>query len=48
MNKVNNGLLVEQPRLGRGGMIAIITVSNMVASLSTDMYLPALPSMPDC
>lgn len=47
MNKVNKGLLVEQPRLGRGGMIAIITVSNMVASLSTDMYLPALPSMAD-
>jgi len=47
MNKVSNELLIEQPRLGKGGMIAIITVSNMVASLSTDMYLPALPSMAD-
>ncbi|MGI6721251.1 MAG: Bcr/CflA family efflux MFS transporter [Anaerovoracaceae bacterium] len=40
-------MLVEQPRLGRGGMMLIITAMNMVAPLSTDMYLPALPGMAD-
>ena len=36
---------VEQPRLGRGGMIALITMCNAIAPLSTDMYMPALPDM---
>ena len=35
----------EQPRLGRGGMIALITMCNAIAPLSTDMYMPALPDM---
>ena len=34
-----------QPRLGRGGMIALITMCNVIAPLSTDMYMPALPDM---
>ena len=34
-----------QPRLGRGGMIALITMCNAIAPLSTDMYMPALPDM---
>ncbi|MBQ9059578.1 MAG: MFS transporter [Firmicutes bacterium] len=36
---------VSQPRLGRGGMIALITMCNAIAPLSTDMYMPALPDM---
>ena len=36
---------IEQPRLGRGGMIALITMCNAIAPLSTDMYMPALPDM---
>ena len=36
---------VPQPRLGRGGMIALITMCNAIAPLSTDMYMPALPDM---
>ena len=36
---------MPQPRLGKKGMIALITICNMIAPLSTDMYMPALPSM---
>ena len=36
---------VHQPRLGKGGMIALITMCNAIAPLSTDMYMPALPDM---
>lgn len=36
---------VPQPRLGRRGMIALITMCNAIAPLSTDMYMPALPDM---
>ncbi len=36
---------MPQPRLGRGGMIALITMCNAIAPLSTDMYMPALPDM---
>jgi len=43
-NKTND-LLIPQPVLGKGGMIAFVTLNNVVAPLSTDMYLPALPGM---
>ena len=38
-------MLIEQPKLGRKGMIALITAVNMIAPLSTDMYMAALPHM---
>ena len=40
-----NEMKVPQPRLRRGGMIALITMCNAIAPLSTDMYMPALPDM---
>jgi len=42
---VGGGLLVEQKRLGMPGLIALITVLNMTAPLSTDMYLPSFPTL---
>ena len=42
---MNDDMRVPQPRLGRGGMIALITMCNAIAPLSTDMYMPALPDM---
>lgn len=42
---MNEDMRVPQPRLGRGGMIALITMCNAIAPLSTDMYMPALPDM---
>ncbi len=42
---MNEDMRVSQPRLGRGGMIALITMCNAIAPLSTDMYMPALPDM---
>lgn len=48
MNQTNAALQdmkTPQPRLGRGGMIALITMCNVIAPLSTDMYMPALPDM---
>ncbi|MGI6221802.1 MAG: MFS transporter [Coriobacteriales bacterium] len=38
-------MLVEQPRLGKPGMVLLITLCNIIAPLSTDMYMPALPEM---
>lgn len=35
----------KQKYLGQGGLVAFITVMNMFIPLSTDLYLPALPSM---
>ncbi len=35
----------KQKYLGQAGLIAFITVMNMFIPLSTDLYLPALPSM---
>ena len=34
-----------QPRLGSRGLVAFLTLTNMFIPLSTDMYLPALPTM---
>ena len=39
------GMLVEQPRLGKTGVTALVILCNMLAPLSTDMYMPALPEM---
>ena len=44
-NDKRNDMKVEQPRLGRAGMIMLITICNAIAPLSTDMYMPALPDM---
>lgn len=41
----NDNLLVEQKILGKKGMIGFIALCNMIPPISTDMYLPALPSM---
>ena len=41
----DNEMLVHQPRLGKTGMIMLITMCNLMAPLSTDMYMPALPEM---
>lgn len=38
-------LLVEQKHLKKAGLIALITVLNMTAPLSTDMYMPSFPTM---
>ena len=46
-NKDNGDLLIPQPILKKSGMIALVTFNNVVAPLSTDMYLPALPGMAD-
>lgn len=35
----------KQKYLGQAGLVAFITVMNMFIPLSTDLYLPALPSM---
>ncbi len=37
--------LADQPRLGRTGMVVFLVLLDMFIPLSTDMYLPALPSM---
>ena len=42
---MNEDMRVPQPRLGRGGVVALITMCNAIAPLSTDMYMPALPDM---
>lgn len=42
---MGSGLLVEQKRLGMPGLVALITVLNMTAPLSTDMYLPSFPTL---
>ena len=39
------GMLVEQPRLGKAGMVLLIALCSVVAPFSTDMYMPALPEM---
>ncbi|GAB3069748.1 multidrug effflux MFS transporter [Virgibacillus ainsalahensis] len=41
----DRALLVEQKHLKKKGLIGLITVLNMTAPLSTDMYLPAVPTM---
>ena len=38
-------MMIEQKYLGRRGMIAFIVVMNMFGPFSTDMYLPAFPSL---
>ena len=38
-------MLVEQPRLGKAGMVFLIALCTVVAPFSTDMYMPALPEM---
>ena len=38
-------MLVEQPRLGKAGMVLLIALCSVVAPFSTDMYMPALPEM---
>ena len=43
--ETKNEMLVAQPRLGKKGMVALITFCNIIAPLSTDMYMPALPEM---
>jgi drug resistance transporter, Bcr/CflA subfamily len=43
-NSTNN-MMIEQKYLGRRGMIAFIVVMNMFGPFSTDMYLPAFPSL---
>ncbi|MBQ2677302.1 MAG: MFS transporter [Firmicutes bacterium] len=45
VTQAENEMKVPQPRLRRGGMIALITMCNAIAPLSTDMYMPALPDM---
>lgn len=42
---MKHGLLVEQKYLGKTGVVLLITVLNMTAPLSTDMYLPSFPTM---
>jgi len=42
---MRSGLLTQQRYLGKIGLIALITVLNMTAPLSTDMYLPSFPTM---
>lgn len=43
MNTVEN--IQKQKFLGKKGMILFITLMNMFIPLSTDLYLPALPTM---
>ena len=45
MEDNSSRILVPQPRLGEKGMILLITITNMISPLSTDMYMPALPDM---
>lgn len=42
---MNSGLLREQRYLKKTGLVMLITVLNMTAPLSTDMYLPSVPTM---
>ena len=37
--------IVKQKYLGKAGLVLFITLMNMFIPLSTDLYLPALPSM---
>ncbi len=43
MNTVDN--IAKQKYLGKTGLVLFITLMNMFIPLSTDLYLPALPSM---
>lgn len=43
MNTAEN--IKKQKFLGRKGMVLFITLMNMFIPLSTDLYLPALPTM---
>ena len=43
MNAKQN--IAKQKYLGKTGMIIFITLANMFIPLSTDLYLPALPTM---
>ncbi|MBP2019067.1 DHA1 family bicyclomycin/chloramphenicol resistance-like MFS transporter [Symbiobacterium terraclitae] len=42
---MNDSLPVEQRYLRKAGLVMLITVLNMTAPLSTDMYLPSFPTM---
>jgi len=42
---LSHGLLVEQKYLKKTGLVMLITILNMTAPLSTDMYLPSFPTM---
>ncbi|MBQ2020854.1 MAG: hypothetical protein II211_00320 [Peptococcaceae bacterium] len=37
--------IAKQKYLGKTGLVLFITLMNMFIPLSTDLYLPALPSM---
>ena len=43
MNTAEN--IKKQKFLGKKGMVLFITLMNMFIPLSTDLYLPALPTM---
>lgn len=44
-NRDDSNYQVVQKYLGRKGLIAYIVLMNMFIPLSTDLYLPALPTM---
>ena len=43
--KQTTGLTTPQKHLGKAGLIALVTLLSTAPPLSTDMYLPALPTM---
>ena len=40
-------LIKPQPRMGALGIIALLVVANILVPFSTDIYTPALPSLPE-
>ena len=40
-------LKVPQTKLGQPGLIVLITLVNTLMPFTTDMYTPAIPSLPD-
>lgn len=45
MTEQDRSVNIEQKYLKKGGMVALVTILGMTAPLSTDMYMPSLPSM---
>ena len=40
-------LRMPQTKLGQSGLIVLITLVNTIMPFTTDMYTPAIPSLPD-
>ena len=43
---ITSWVCVEQPRIGGGGLIALMVLATIFGSIASDMYTPAVPELP--